>query len=142
MLTLHPESHLEHVPPLVLGFVLGLYHERDEFFSTTFKLPDWAPALENALYGPSCGDEPVPESEVFYAARPPRTWNSRLVDRPKRLTRIITVVGGPSKPGATDCVLYTVYGGAVAPREMTDPNITRADLDEAAKFWAQHALAK
>jgi hypothetical protein len=73
-----------------------------------------------------------------------------MVNRPVRETRILTVIGGhlPVKdngPHAVDssrCVLYTAFGGPMAPREPGDPSITDVDdLKESTLFWAQHALS-
>jgi hypothetical protein len=141
MLTKHTESHLDHVPAVVIDHILERFQDSTGFFIKTFQLPDQLPMLENALHGPACGDEPIPESEVHYAARPGREWTSRLVKRPKRLTRTCTVIAGESASGAGDCVLYTVFGGPVSPREVNDP-YRKADEETASReFWAKHALS-
>jgi len=142
MLTKHPESHLDHVPPVVIDFVLERFKDKEAFFLETFTLPEGLPTLENALYGPKAGDAPVAESEVFYAARPGRGHVSRLVDRPTRQTRQVTVIAGPSAKGAVDCVIYTVFGGPGSPRELADPTLPEDERQSAADFWAEHALAR
>ena len=38
------------------------------------------------------------------------------------------------------CVLYTMYGGPVAPQEPGDPNCK--NLGDSEAFWSQHALSK
>lgn len=83
---------------------------------------------------------PVYTGEITFAPRPPRTWNSRLIDLPMRPTRTVTVIAGPHEEH--DCILYTAYGGPCAPQEPTDPKISPAKLDEAIKFWDVHALSK
>lgn len=140
----HRLSHVDHVPPGVVELVLEKYKDRDEFFVDTFTLPDHLPELECAMYGPTVGDPPVPESEVVYEARIGRAYMSRLVDKPCRPTRTCTVVGGPS-PDGDPCVLYTVYGGPAGEVELHDPALQTRGLafkEKAAKFWAQHALAR
>jgi len=147
MLTRHPESHLDHVPAIVVTHVLERFQDRTGFFIETFELPDYhgstpVPTLENALYGPACGDQPVAECRVFYGNRPGRTWPSRLIPRPTRQTRTCTVIAGPSAKDAGDCVVYTIFGGPASPREMSDPY--RPESEEAASraFWSEHALAQ
>jgi hypothetical protein len=111
------------------------------------------------------GDPPVTEDEVVYTERGTRHWPSRLVERPARPTRLITVIAGPheescptcrgnsSGPGSTcpgdhcaggrrrhACVLYTAFGGPPAPQEPGDPGCK--DPAESAAFWHDHALAR
>jgi hypothetical protein len=88
------------------------------------------------------GDEKIPEESVTYAPRGDRNYASRLIDKPKRPTRVITVIGGPYK--GEPCVLYTVYGGPQAPREPGEfpENMSEDERSQAIKYWACHALAK
>lgn len=105
----------------------------------TFQLPDELEGLSCGLYGPSCGDAPVPEAEVVYQRRGTRHYESRMVDRPFRTSRLMTVVAGPHN--GYPYVLFTVYGGPPAPREVRDPHLPEEERAEAEAFWAQHALA-
>ena len=136
----HSESHVDHVPEAVIAHVLERFKDRDGFFIATFELPADLPTLDNALYGPACGDPPVPEAEVTYALRPGRPYPSRLVNRPVRPTRTCSVVAGPH--GGQSCVLFTVFGGPVSPREVQDCTRPNPDLTQSEVFWAEHALAQ
>ena len=142
MLKLHAESHVDHVHPSIVNYVLDRFKDRTGFFIETFELhPSFAP-LECGLYGPAMGDGYIPEDVVTYQPRGDRKYASRLVDMPKRETRTCTVVAGPYK--GEECVLYTVYGGPPAPKEPGDfpENMSEADRSAALLFWARHALAK
>ena len=135
---LHPESHINHVSANVVSYVLEFFKDKDEFFRETIELPEVFEMVNCDLYGPAAGDDPVPESEVFYMRRGDRPNMSRMVNRPKRLTRFITVIGGPyqGKP----CVLYTVFGGPYALREPNDPTLKPEDVEVCKTFWKDHAL--
>ena len=55
----------------------------------------------------------------------------------------MTVVAGPHD--GHPCVLYTAYGGPIAPREPWDPALTDTlgiDLAASLTFWREHALSK
>ncbi len=111
------------------------------FFLRTLEIPADAADLLNALYGPASGDASVPESEVFYAHRGGEGRGlSRMIERPKRPTRLLTIIGMATPEGIN---IFTAYGGPAAEREPTDPSIAN---DEEAKrvateFWSKHALA-
>lgn len=141
-LTFSKETHLDHgLTPAHLLYIAERFADRDGFFIETVQLPESLPALACTMYGPAAGDAPVPETDVHYAVRGARKYVSRLVTLPPRLTRTMTVIAGPH--GANTCVLYTAYGGEMAPRE---PGEYPADdmSDEASlsrRFWAKHALA-
>lgn len=134
-----PESHLDHGLAIdqlaeALAFVeLGPY----PVTVATVELPEAAGTVPCALYGPSMGDESVPESEVHYARRGDRAGESRLVRRPVRQTRLVTVVVGPHQ--GRERVLYTAYGGPSAPREPWE--LSGDDKAESLAFWRDHALA-
>ena len=85
------------------------------------------------IRGPSVGTDPVPESEVYYAARPPRSYMSRMVEGEPTKTNLVTVIvyGG---------VLATCFYGPLAAREVNDPNLSDMDRAESIAFWSQHAL--
>lgn len=136
----HTASHVDHVPAVVVEHVLDRFKDKEAFFIETFELPESLPTLDNALYGPMCGDDSVPESEVRYEPRPGRSNNSRLVDRPIRQTRTVTVIGGAHD--GQPCVLFTVFGGPCSPKEPTDPYLKPEEVEKSKEFWAEHALAQ
>lgn len=129
-------SHLDH--GLSFGqseWVLKQCGGRDGFFIEQLELPPDLGTVPCALVGPTVGDHPVPEHRVVYQTRGDRAWSSRMVRRALRPTRTVTVIAGPH--GDNPCVLYTMFGGPLAPREVGDPE---AGADSA-QFWAEHALA-
>lgn len=132
-------SHTDHVTPEVVSHIEALFGERAGPFAETITLPDHLPEVDDSLYGPLNGDAPVAEAEVYYARRPGRASPSRLVDRPVRKTRKLTVVAGPRR--GLPCVLITAYGGHHAEKEVVDRTLDQAGLERARKFWAEHALA-
>lgn len=137
---IHSLSHLDHgLTPAHLAWIAEQIGERDEPFVETFTLPPDLPSLASALYGPTMGDAPIDDHEVTWAARGDRRYKSRLVARPARETRDVTVVGGPYE--GAPCVLFTAYGGPAAPRELWAPGIERDELPALQAFWSQHALA-
>lgn len=158
----HPKTHLDHhLSPEHVEFVLALFADRDRFFIETIPLPDHLPSAPCALYGPLMGDDPVPASECHQAPRGDRTYSSRLCDRPLRMVRTITVIAGPhddicptckgegehqagcddaSKLEHHDCIVYTMFGGPLAPMEVDDPRLTDNRYASIA-FWAEHALS-
>ena len=139
MLTLSPASHLDHgLSPAHVKFLLERYADKDAFFLETLELPAELASLTCGLYGPLMGDAPVPEERVVYARRGIRAYNSRVTTGVMRGTRLVTVIAGPHE--GKPCVLYTAYGGPLAPREPTDPELPVAQLPEAKAFWAEHAL--
>jgi len=103
----------------------------------TLRMPRRLTPLKNALYGPAAGDAPVPESSVYSTKRGVRSWTSRMVARPTRPTREVTVIAGPD--GGRSCVLYTAFGGSSTPRESGDPD--NPDKAPSKAFWAKHALS-
>lgn len=136
---LHADSHIDHgLTANQLAHIVERFADRTEFFKETIELP---PELGDApcdLYGPAMGDAPIAESEVHYRKRgAQRTWESRCVHRnSERRTRSVSVIAGPHAGEA--CVLYTAFGGPVAPQEPGDPGCKDADASRA--FWAEHAL--
>jgi hypothetical protein len=134
----HRDSHLDHG---LTGYHLENVFARLEgftgFFVKTLPIPaDLAP-LSCGLYGPTMGDAAIAEVEVTYAVRGLRTYTSRLVARPMRPTRLVTVIAG--QHDGEPCVIYTAFGGPAAPRELGDPSLD--DLEARAAFWATHALS-
>lgn len=137
-----PTSHVDHgVPFGTLQHALEHFAGEDKFFAKTLHLPDGFPGVPCGLYGPLAGDAPVGEGDVYYAIRGKRRCASRMVCRPDRLVRTLVVIAGPA-PGEEGLVLYTCYGGQLAPREPGDTSIrTWEEVLASRKFWAQHALA-
>jgi hypothetical protein len=126
-------AHLEHI--------VAKYADKNGFFIDTFQAPEGLDPLPCGLYGPSMGDDAVEESEVVYAQRGARKGDSRMVARPLRPCRTITVIAGPNEDGSLPCVLYAIYGGPCAPREPFDTSMTEEQKEESVRFWATHALS-
>ncbi len=139
MLTLHKDSHIDHVPPLILGWALGVLNDRDAFFIETLEIPVGFPEVMCDLYGPLVGDPPIPEGSGEWGYRGVREYKSRLVDLPPRPTRKVTVIAG--KYAGESCVLFTIFGGPQAPKEINDPTLKEEERDASVKFWAIHALS-
>ena len=160
MFIIIPDSHLDHDLTLDhVRCVLQHCRERSEFFIESITLPDTLPALPCALRGPAVGTVPILDADVIMRPRSGRAWPSRLIADPHKPiarqrvtssplptaaasatvhTRILTVIGGPSAD--LPCVLYTMYGGPVAPREVGDPSLPEGDRAAAEAFWGVHAL--
>jgi hypothetical protein len=143
MLVIHPESHVDHVPASLIEAMKRAFADvanpEKQILIETIELPEAAGTAACALYGPAMGDPPVPEAEVQYRVRPGRSWPSRMVARPLRQTRTLTIVAGPHD--GHDLVLYTCHGGPAAPREVHDPDLDSADRVRSVAFWKDHALA-
>ena len=136
---LHQKSHTDHISKKILVWVMHHFREKKAFFTETVQIPDGLPAVTCGLYGPLMGDDPVPEEEVRYQVRDGREWPSRLVNKPMRLTREITIIGGPYE--SLTCILYTAFGGPLAPREPGDPTLDQDQRAESEAFWKTHALS-
>lgn len=137
-------SHVDHAGVTVkhLEFIQEKFGDRTSFFIEEVEFPQELSPLPCGLYGPACGDDPVPKNEVVVEKRPGRDWPSRLIDKPMRYSFRATVIAGPAE-GYDGIVLYTVYGGPAAPREPLDPAIkSEAERQDSERFWAQHALAR
>lgn len=135
---LHPESHLDHaLTQAQIDYLVGLFADRDGFFIETIELPEALGSVPCGLYGPIMGDAPVTDDEVIHGTRGARTWESRLVERHARLTRRVTLIAGPH--GEESCILYTSFGGPLAPQEPGDPGCK--DVAASKAFWSEHALA-
>lgn len=132
-------SHTDHgLAPTVIDYILARFADRSAFFIETIEIPEGLPSASCGLYGPIVGDAPVPEADVSYHVRGTRDWSSRMVDRSPRPTRTLTVIAGPHN--GDPCVLYTAFGGPLAPQEPGDPKC--ANPEASTSFWAQHALAR
>jgi len=80
--------------------------------------------------------ETTEEDDIYYAARPPREDESRMVrGREPVPTKSLTVMVYPLEEGKA--VLLTAYLGSPSPRE---PVGEFADDTESKEFWATHAL--
>ena len=119
------------------------------FLRMAWRLPKSCPDLRSALYGPSVGDDPVPETEVRYVIRGKRRCASRLVPWPHRPARWIVAIGQvreAPRRGEARVLLFTSYGcthDVVAPREPGDVSIPDWEgIVESRAFWAEHALAE
>lgn len=134
-------SHLDHgLSEAVIEWLLRKCSGRSSFFIETFELPPELGTVPCGLHGPVMGDGPVPDSECRHEVRGARAWPSRLCDRPVRQVRTVSVIAGPHD--GEPCVLYTAFGGPVAPREPGDPNITdEAERARSVSFWREHALS-
>lgn len=138
MLPTHKDSHLDHaLTHAQRAYVLDMFSDRSEFFIATIELPENLGTVPCGLYGPLVGDAPIAESEVTYCKRGPRAYESRMIERPSRPSRLVTVIAGPHD--GLSCVVYTMFGGPLAPQEPNDP--TCKDRDSSARFWSEHALA-
>lgn len=128
----HEDSHLDHnFSEAQIEFVLALDAAPDELTIQTVELPAELGPVPCDLYGPSMGDDPILESDVYYAKRGDRLGESRMIDKCPRATRVVTVISGPHD--GQPCVLFTAFGGPQAPREKFE--------DDSSTFWDVHALA-
>jgi hypothetical protein len=161
----HAESHLDHgLTTAQVEFLMETFAARDSFFIETVELPEALDTVPCGLHGPITGDAPIAEADVTYAKRGTRAWKSRLVDRPAKPSRSVTIIAGPHEEtcksthdvlrvggcngsGKTEhagmhagaawheetcekcngagkikhaCILYTAFGGPLAPQEPGD----------------------
>lgn len=109
------------------------------FFIKEIRIPANLGTVPSAIYGPAAGDAPVPESQVFYRPRGDRPWADRVVSWPTRPVDYVQAIGMPDQNDPNKIVLFTVYGGPLAPQHPDDPN--NRDLAASKKFWSEHALS-
>lgn len=134
----HADSHLDHgLTPAQVDHILNRFGDRIAFFIETFELPLELGFVQCGLYGPAMGDAPVSDDDVMLDKRKGREWESRFVTEPTRPTRTMTVIAGPHL--GHPCVLFTAFGGPLAPQEPGDPDCK--DLEASQKFWSEHALS-
>lgn len=137
--------HADHgiSPETISAMVATLFPCAPGFFLHTFTLPEGAPDALNALHGPACGDAPVLDSECSMEQRTADRPPSRLCSRPKRPTRLVTIIGETGY-NLEDTVIYTAYGGPCAEREPGDPSMMDNPEAQAAAaaFWSEHALSR
>ena len=135
----HTESHVDHgLTAEQLQFLLDRFADRDSFFIETFTLPHKLGTVPCGLYGPVMGDPPISDAEVTHATRGTRAWTSRIIDLPPRQQHEVTVIAGPHEEHA--CILYTAFGGPLAPQEPDDPGCK--DPEASVVFWRTHALSR
>lgn len=109
------------------------------FFIQEIQIPAELGTVRNAMYGPAAGDPPVPESQVSYRPRGDRPWSDRVVSWPTRPVNYVQAIGMPDQNDPNKIVLFTVYGGPLAPQNPDDPSCR--DVPAARNFWSQHALS-
>lgn len=143
MLIITHASHLDHtLTTAQLKHALSTFSAKEGFFIESLVLPDELGRVPCGLYGPIVGDPPVSEDVVTYQRRGDRLYESRMVPKlahRQRTTNVVTVIAGPND-GQT-CVLYTIFGGPIAPKEVNDPTLKEGEREESVKFWREHALA-
>lgn len=125
----HPDSHLDHaLTEAQITHIMNLYGHRDGFFIATFTLPPELGTVPCGLYGPTMGDPPIGEDEADLASRGSRAWNSRLVARPPRQVRQITVIAGPHEETCTTCNGELIHlGFAPAKDPFTNGGVVGCD---------------
>jgi hypothetical protein len=163
----HAASHFDHgLTEAQVDHIMQRFADREAFFIATIELPEALGTVSCGLHGPLVGDAPIAEADVTYAKRGTRAWNSRLVDRAAKPTRTVTVIAGPHKepcPQCTTsawnilhraacptcggvgelqyvCIVYTAFGGPLAPQEPGDPGCK--DVEASKQFWSEHALTR
>ena len=134
--------HADHgVNPEQMAYIQSVIANKNPtgFFAMEVKLPRALGLVRNALYGPMSGDPPVRESEVDYRPRGDRPWSDRVVAWPTRPIDYVQAIGMPDQNDPNKIVLFTVYGGPLAPQHPDDPG--NRDLAASKKFWSEHALS-
>jgi hypothetical protein len=164
MLIITPHSHLDHgLSAAHLEFINRVFGKRDGFFAETVEMPSDLPELLCGLYGPVVGDAPIHDCDCQMRARFGRQHKSRIyIGAPNsagyagpvpggrlvyprlRGSRLLTVIAGPYSETPGDpgfaCMLYTAFGGPLAPKEPGDPAVHPDELDASVAFWRDHAL--
>lgn len=126
----HTESHLDHnLTEAQIAHVMERFADRDAFFIETIELPEDLGTVPCGLFGPLVGDEPIVETgDVLRVKRGTRPWFSRCIARFPRPVRTVTVIAGPHE--GHGCIVYTMFGGPLAPREPGDIRKEMAALEE------------
>lgn len=138
MFKILPVSHLDHgLTQTHLEFLQETFGQENGFFIRTVEMPAHLPDLSCGLHGPIMGEAPVLDSECTVQVRGTRLGPSRLCKRPLVSTRLLTVIAGQYQD--EPCVLFTAYGGPLAPREPWEP-MPAEQVKESVTFWAEHAL--
>lgn len=139
MFEIVPESHLDHGLTFAHQvYLTNHFRGRDAFFIETIELPPFLADVPCALHGPALGDAPVRDDECSQEVRGDRKGASRVCSRAPRMVRQVTVIAGPYLDHA--CVLFTAYGGPLAPKEPWDA--APHEIERSKAFWAEHALSR
>ena len=139
MFVICKDSHLDHgLTTAQLRWLLEQFGDRDAEFTETVDLPWELGPIPCALWGPVMGDKPVLTGTIP-KRRGGRLWFSRFVARDMRPGQQVTIIAGPHE--GLPCVLYTVFGGPLAPQEPGDPALKPEDRPAAEAFWSEHALS-
>jgi hypothetical protein len=115
--------------------------KKGDFIKEIVTLPKELGLAMSSLYGPSVGDEVIKESEVLYMARGQRNGETRMIEKPKRLTNKVCVIG------IINGLAFTIYGtqsDKPSPIEVWDKKFLSLSSNEQKgikKFWKQHAIA-
>ena len=125
---------LEIMSRLYKGFI-GM---NSETFKLSLEIPNYLGTVPCGLHGPAMMDDPVLDSEVTMKARGDREWKDRLIDRPTREVKYVQVIG-TRDPESDEVLIFTCYGGPLAPQNPDDPH--NVDPDAARAFWSEHALS-
>jgi hypothetical protein len=134
-------SHCDHgLSDATREFILAKYADRAGFFIDTLELPPELGTVPCSLHGPATGEAPVTDDEAYSLVRGTRPNPSRMCQRPTAATTKVTVIAGPAD-GYEDIILYTAFGGPLAPKEPDDPTLNDAQRAESEAFWAVHALS-
>lgn len=141
-IVVHKDSHLDHaLTSAQLSWLLNNAEARPG--PQTLRLPHELGGVPCALIGPATAHAPVADAETCAQVRGKRPYASRVFTadaaRARRLFDLpyvheVTIIVG--EHDGHPLVLFTAFGGPLAPREVGDPA-----SDEASRtFWAQHAL--
>jgi hypothetical protein len=106
------------------------------FFIRKIHIPHGLGPVPNGLWGPDSGDAPIPDSQVYYAHRGDRPWADRMIARGFRDCDFVQAIGTRS---GDEFVLFTVYGGPLAPMHPDTPG--NQDRAGSLRWWSQHALS-
>lgn len=133
------DSHVDHnLTPEQMEYVARTIADYIGFKILTVEMPAALGSVPCGLHGPATGGAPVSESEVYYRVRGNRPGPTRMVARPAVQSSKLTMIVGPHN-GET--ILFTAYGGPLAPREPFDAGLTDdASREESRRFWSEHAL--
>lgn len=107
------------------------------FFIRTVRIPLALGPVPCGIHGPVMGDAPISDDEIVYRTRGDRPYTDRCIDRPLRQVSYVQAIGTMREDGS--CLLYTVYGGPLAPMNPEDPGCP--DREAARAFWSKHALS-
>lgn len=118
-----PVSHVDHdLSDAQLAWLIDRANEylllpdtSSGLLKLTLTLPEEFGAIPCGLHGPVMGDEPVGNDEVEPGRRGERLGDSRLCARPPRQVRKVSLIAGPHED--QPWVLFTAFGGPIAPRE-------------------------